>query len=215
MLFWLFGLHCYIYTIHHFFIKADLVSIIFWTCALFFFVDVLQFWNRSHSQPNIIPEVFSYHLKKSAAVSREFTWKLQISSDCKIYIEYTWILLLHHSACWELCLIPSKLSKVCRDLKLHRLSQGPSESKWLAFAVVPTGGLLGRSYDKSRRSTRWSSTRCLGSPVLPRFFIINFASGIQAGHYSCPQLMIPHGATQGDLHGSFYPHGRVPARALV
>lgn len=53
----------------------------------------------------------------------------------------------------ELCLIPSKLSKVCRDLKLHRLSQGPSESNWLAFAVVPTGGLLGRSYDKSRRST--------------------------------------------------------------
>lgn len=134
--------------------------------------------------------------------------------DIYIYIEYTWILLLHHSACWELCLIPSKLSKVCRDLKLHRLSQGPSESNWLAFAVVPTGGLLGRSYDKSRRSTRWSSTRCLGSSVLPSFFF-HFASGIQAGHYSCPQLMIPHGATQGDLHGSFYPHGRVPARALV
>lgn len=153
MLFWLFGLHCYIYTIHHFFIKADLVSIIFWTCALFFLVDVLQFWNRSHSQPNIIPEVFSYHLKKAAAVSLEFTWKLQISSDCKIYIyiEYTWILLLHHSACWELCLIPSKLSKVCRDLKLHRLSQRPSESNWLASAV---GSDRGSSWKKLRQKSQ-------------------------------------------------------------
>lgn len=178
-----------------------------------FFVDVLQFWNRSHSQPNIIPEVFSYHLKKAAAVSLEFTWKLQISSDCKIYIEYTWILLLHHSACWELCLIPSKLSKVCRDLKLHRLSQGPSESNWLASAVVQ-GVFLEEATTKvadphgDLPQDVWVAQYCL------RFFVTSHP-GYRLATIAAPNSWFHILATQGDLHGSFYPHGRVPARALV